>query len=57
MIHTGLNDIRIQNHLPIPVLMNNLKHKCLALSSKFSKMKIHISMLLPSKDIDLNSMK
>ena len=42
--------------------MNNLKHKCLASSSKFPKMKIHyismeihISMLLP-KDLDQNSM-
>ena len=35
VILTGLNDVRNQNYLPIPVLMNNLKHKCPALSSKF----------------------
>ena len=56
IIHTGINDIRIPNHLPIPVLMNNLKNKCLALRGKFPKLKIHISMLLPTKDPGLNSM-
>ena len=56
VVHTGINDLRATNHLPIPVLMNNLKDKCLALSSKFPKMKVHISMLLPTKDPGLNSM-
>ena len=56
VIHSGINDLRVQNHLPIPVLMNNLKDKCLALNSKFPKMKIHLSMLLPTKDPGLNAM-
>ena len=56
VIHCGINDLRNDNHLPIPVLMTNLANKCLALGSKFAKMKIHISMLLPTKDPGLNSM-
>ena len=56
VIHCGINDLRNQNHLPIPVLMGNLKEKCLALISKFPKMRIHLSMLLPTKDIGLNAM-
>ena len=56
IVHTGINDIRIPNHLPIPVLMGNLKDKCLALKAKFPNIKIHISMLLPTKDPGLNSM-
>ena len=56
VIHCGINDLRNQNHLPIPVLMNSLEEKCLALTSKFPKMKIHLSMLLPTKDPGLNAM-
>ena len=56
VIHSGINDLRMNNHLPIPVIMDNLKDKCLALNSKFPKMKIHLSMLLPTKDTGLNSM-
>ena len=56
VLHCGVNDLRIQNHQPIPVLVKNLEDKCLALSAKFPKMKVHVSMLLPTKDPGLNSM-
>ena len=55
VIHCGINDIRNQNHLPISVLIEKLESKCMALSSKFSDMKIHLSLLLPTKDPGLNS--
>ena len=54
VIHSGINDLRANTHQPIPVLISKLKTKCLRLASKFVKMKIHISMLLPTKDPGLN---
>ena len=54
VIHTGINDIRSQNPKPIPVLASNLFKKCTSFLNCFPKCKVHISLLLPSKDPMLN---
>lgn len=56
VIHSGINDLRAINHLPIPVIAKNLDEKCNALLNAFPKMKIHISSILPTKDLGLNAM-
>ena len=56
VIHTGINDLRSPNHLPIPILAKNLHEKCNALVTAFPKMKLHISCILPTKNLGLNAM-
>ena len=56
VIHCGINDLRSSNHLPVPVIAKNLHDKCNALLKAFPKMKIHVSYILPTKDLGLNAM-
>ena len=56
VIHCGINDLREFNHKPIPVLANALEDKCIAFNVAYPRMKIHLSLLLPTKDSNLNRM-
>ena len=54
IIHSGLNNINNNNHEPFNSLISTLDSKCKAISQSFPKMRIFISMLLPTKDRELN---
>ena len=54
VIHCGINDIRAYNPLPIHVIVDKLEAKCRAFVNAFPHMRIHVSLLLPSKDLKLN---
>lgn len=56
ILHTGINDLRATNPVPIQVLANELQKKCTSYTEQFPRSKIHISLLLPTKDIALNNL-
>lgn len=56
IFHTGINDIRATNPDPIPILANELQQKCISYTKQFPRCKIHISLILPTKDPSMNSL-
>ena len=49
VIHTGLNDINRENHEKLDILVGKLDTKCKAIAQSYPKMKIYVSLLLPTK--------
>ena len=54
IIHTGLNNINNDQHAPIDSFVSTIDSKCKAIAQSYPKMRIYLSLLLPTKDRDLN---
>ena len=55
VIHTGLNDHNREIHEKLDILVGKLDTKCKAIALSYPKMKIYVSLLLPTKDKILNA--
>ena len=56
VIHCGINDIWAHNPKPLPTIAEELKKKCISLTNAFPHTKLHTSLLLPTKNMQLNQM-
>ena len=56
VIHCGINDLRAYNPKPVNVIANELENKAAVIANAFPYSKVHISLLLPSKDRNLNKL-
>ena len=54
VIHTGINNVKVQNRKSNRTLINELESKCTNIHSVYPKCKIYLSMLLPTKSHTLN---
>ena len=55
VFHCGINDLRSRDGPPnIDQLAKTLHNKCHQYTTKFPKMKVHLSLLLPTRDPNLN---
>ena len=54
VIHVGVNDIKQPDRESTHKLIGLLDEKCLAIATAFPKMRIHLSLILPTRDPNLN---
>ena len=54
VIHVGINDLRANNPKPVNAIARELENKSAAIANAFPHAKVHLSLLLPSKDRHLN---
>ena len=54
VIHTGINNVKLQNRKSNRTLIRELQSKCASIHNIYPKCKIYISMLLPTKSNAIN---